>query len=82
MAALPPLDAKAHPRLSFRCLDFLPVQAPAWERADRDFGGGVVEARHAGDTVRVTGKQGETQVPSGVATTSSAALRSDSLSCP
>jgi predicted transcriptional regulator of viral defense system len=39
---------------SFRDLDFVPVQAPAAVRSRRGWGGGVVEAPHAGGRVRVT----------------------------
>lgn len=39
--------------LSFRGLEFLPVQAPVAVRGLRDLGGGVAEKRHAGGVVRV-----------------------------
>ncbi len=38
----------------FRGMELVPVQAPATLRALRDFGGGIVEERHAGGIVRVT----------------------------
>ena len=47
------LTAKRARPLSFRGMEFLPVQAPVAVRSLRDFGGGVVEKRHAGGTVRV-----------------------------
>ena len=40
-------------RFSFRGLEFQPVQAPVAVRSLPDLGGGVVEKRHAGGTVRV-----------------------------
>ncbi|MEN8152074.1 MAG: transcriptional regulator [Planctomycetota bacterium] len=41
-------------RFSFRDTEFVPVQAPAAIRSLGDFGGGVVERRHAGGLARVT----------------------------
>lgn len=39
--------------MSFQGMEFLPVQAPVAVRSLPDLGGGVVEKRHAGGTVRV-----------------------------
>lgn len=39
---------------SFRGLEFVPVQVPTAVRSQPDWGGGVVEVRHAGGRVRVT----------------------------
>lgn len=38
---------------AFRAMEFVPVQAPTVVRAFPDFGGGVVEKRHLGGSVRV-----------------------------
>jgi predicted transcriptional regulator of viral defense system len=41
-------------RFSFQDMEFVPVQVPAAVRALSEFGGGVVEKRHAGSVVVVT----------------------------
>jgi len=45
-------SARARPT-SFRGMEFVPVRAPVAVRSLADFGGGVVETRHAGGVVRV-----------------------------